>query len=186
MEDTLKWKVLSSEYITRHVYFTARQDRCIRNDGTIIENYYVVELPVSACALAITSDEKVLLIKQYRHPIGEVIYEIPGGFVDEDEDYETGLKRELAEETGYEFSSVEHLGRVTANPGLLNNYTELFLAVGGRKTGMQQLDHAEEIEIVLVSMDELIALLLKGDIKQSLHTACIYQALLRLGKLAFQ
>lgn len=183
MDDALKWKVLSSEYLIKHVYFTSRKDRCERTDGTIIEDYFVVELPTSACALAITEEEKVILLKQYRHPIGEVIYEIPGGFVDEGEDLITGMKRELMEETGYDFSSIEHLGKTVANPGLLNNYTELFLTKGGKKTGTQKLDHNEEIEIVLVSMDELIEMLLKGEIKQSLHATCIYQALMKMGKL---
>ncbi len=186
MDDKLKWKVLSSEYLSRYIYFTSRKDRCQRSDGTIIENYYVVELPVSACALAITHDQQVILVKQYRHPIGEVIHEIPGGFVDEGENFVAGMKRELLEETGYEFSSVEPLGRIAANPGLLNNYTELFLATGGKKTGVQRLDHNEEIEIVLVSMDALISLLMGGEIKQSLHATCIYQALLKMGKLKIQ
>lgn len=183
MNESLKWKVLSSEYLTKYIYFTSRKDRCERIDGTVIENYFVVELPTSACALAITEDEKVILLKQYRHPIGEVIYEIPGGFVDQGEDFVTGMKRELMEETGYDFSTVEYLGKVTANPGVLNNYTELFLTTGGKKTGIQKLDHNEEIELVLVSMEELIELLLKGEIKQSLHTTCIYRALMKIGIL---
>jgi ADP-ribose pyrophosphatase len=183
MDDALKWKLLSSEYLTKHVYFTSRKDRCERADGTIIEDYFVVELPTSACALAITEEGKIILLKQYRHPIGEVIYEIPGGFVDEGEDLITGMKRELMEETGYDFSTIEYLGKTVANPGLLNNYTELFLTTGGKKTGLQKLDHNEEIEIVLVSMEQLIELLLKGEIKQSLHATCIFLALLRLGKL---
>jgi ADP-ribose pyrophosphatase len=186
MEDKLKWKVLSTEYLSSYIYFTSRKDRCQRADGTIIENYYVVELPVSACALAITDEQEIVLVKQYRHPIGEVIYEIPGGFVDEGEHFVAGMKRELLEETGYEFSSIEPLGKIAANPGLLNNYTELFLATGGKKTGSQQLDHNEEIEIVLVSMEELIDMLMRGEIKQSLHATCIYQALLKMGKLKIQ
>jgi ADP-ribose pyrophosphatase len=183
MNDALKWKVLSIEYLTKYIYFTSRKDRCQRIDGTIIEDYFVVELPTSACALAITENEKVILLKQYRHPIGEVIYEIPGGFVDEGEDFITGMKRELMEETGYDFSLIDHLGKIAANPGVLNNYTELFLARGGKQTGLQQLDHNEEIEIVLVSMEELIELLVNGAIKQSLHTTCIYRALMKMGRL---
>lgn len=179
----MKWKVLSSNYISRHIYFTARQDRCQREDGVIIDPYYVVELPTSATALPITADGKVILVKQYRHPIDEVVLETPGGFIDEGEDFESGMKRELLEETGYSFTHVEHVGRVAANPGLLNNYTELFLATGGIKTGGQHLDHNEEIEIVLVTLEELTEMLLKQQIKQSLHVNCIFFALQRLGKL---
>ena len=152
-------------------------------DGKIIDPYFVVELPRTATALALTEEGKVLLVKQYRHPIGEVIYETPGGFIDEGEDVETGMKRELLEETGYSFSKIEHLGSVAANPALLNNFTDLFLATGGRQTAGQQLDYNEEIEIVPVSMDELIDLLKRQEIKQSLHTNCIFYGLMKLGLL---
>jgi len=179
----MKWKTLSSEYISNHIYFTARKDRCQREDGAIIDPYYVVELPTSATALPLTEDGKIVMVKQYRHPIDEVILETPGGFIDKGEDFATGMKRELLEETGYSFSHIEPLGRVAANPGLLNNYTELFLATGGKKINTQQLDHNEEIEIVLVTIEELIDMLMKQEIKQSLHVNCIFFALLKLGRL---
>jgi len=179
----MKWKTLSSEYISNHIYFTARKDRCQREDGAIIDPYYVVELPTSATALPLTEDGKIVMVKQYRHPIDEVILETPGGFIDKGEDFATGMKRELLEETGYSFSHIEPLGRVAANPGLLNNYTELFLATGGKKINTQQLDHNEEIEIVLVTIEELMDMLMKQEIKQSLHVNCIFFALLKLGKL---
>ena len=179
----MKWKTLSSQYISNHIYFTARKDRCQRADGAIIDPYYVVELPTSATALPFTEDGRIVLVKQYRHPIDEVILETPGGFIDKGEDFTTGMKRELLEETGYSFSHIEPLGRVAANPGLLNNYTELFLATGGKKINTQQLDHNEEIEIVLVTIEELIDMLMKQEIKQSLHVNCIFFALLKLGRL---
>ena len=179
----MRWKTLSSKYLSNHIYFTARQDRCQRDDGTIIDPYFVVELPVTATALAFTEEGKIILVKQYRHPIEEIIFETPGGFIDEGEDFATGMKRELLEETGYEFTNIEPLGRIAANPGILNNYTGLFLATGGKKITGQQLDHNEEIEIVLVTMEELIDMLQHQQIKQSLHANCIFYALMKIGKL---
>lgn len=179
----MKWKTLSSEYLERHPFFTARKDRCLRDDGTIIDPYYVVELNTTATALPVTEDGQIILVKQYRHPIGEVIYETPGGFIDEGEDIAAGMQRELLEETGYAFTAIESLGKVAGNPALLNNYTELFLATGGKKISGQQLDHNEEIEIVLVSMEELVQLLVTRQIKQSLHLNCIFYALMKMGKL---
>jgi len=177
----MKWKTLSSAYINKHIFFTARRDVCQRDDGIIIDPYYVVELPASATAVAITEDEKIILVKQYRHPIDEVILETPGGFIDEGEDFATGMKRELMDA----FTGIEPLGRVAANPGLLNNFTELYLATGGKKVSGQHLDHNEEIEIFLVTMEELIHLLMTQQIKQSLHANCIFFALVKMGKLKF-
>lgn len=71
------------------------------------------------------------------------------GFIDEGEDMEKAIARELQEETGYEFTKFDYLGKIAANPGLLDNYTHLFLARGGKKTGVQQLDHnKEDIEAI--------------------------------------
>jgi 8-oxo-dGTP pyrophosphatase MutT (NUDIX family) len=95
------------------------------------------------------------------------------------------MKRELLEETGYAFSEVEYLGKMAANPGILNNYTEMFLAKGGKKIQGQQLDHNEELNIVLLSIEELIEEVKKQTIKQSVHTNCVIYALMRLGRLSF-
>jgi 8-oxo-dGTP pyrophosphatase MutT (NUDIX family) len=179
----MKWKTLSSKYISRHKYFTARVDKCEASDGKIIEEYFVVELPKTACALAITEDGEALMVKQYRHPVDEVLLELPGGFIDDNESPEVAMKRELMEETGYEFASVEQLGIIAANPGVLNNYTALFLAKGGKQTGKQNLDHNEEIEIITIPLNELKTMFLENKIVQSLHANCIFYALRKIGEL---
>jgi len=81
----MKWETMSSEYLVNHQYFTARKDKCVAPDGKIIEEYFVVELPTTVCAVPITEDGKVLMIKQYRHPVQEVLLELPGGFIDKNE-----------------------------------------------------------------------------------------------------
>ncbi len=179
----LSWKKISSEYLSNHIYFTARRDVCQRQDGTIIDPYFVVEIPRSATALAITEDNKVLLVRQYRHPLERTLIETPGGFIDEGEDFADGMRRELLEETGYEFKDIEHLAEVAANPGILSGYTDLFLATGGKKKGKQQLDHNEEIEVIEVEIDDLISMVMTNRILQSLHVNCIFYALLKLKKL---
>ena len=181
----LTWQILSSEYINKHIYFTARKDRCLRQDGVIVDPYFVVELPTAATAFALTEDNKAVLVKQYRHPIGEVSLETPGGFVDEGESFETAMKRELLEETGYSFADVEYLGKFAANPGVLNNYTEMFFAKGGKKTAIQHLDHNEEIEIVELTIEETIDLVMQQKIVQAVHVNCIFFALIKMGRLNF-
>lgn len=179
----LSWKKVSSEYISNHVYFTARKDVCQRQDGTVIDPYFVVELPRSATALALTADNRVILLRQYRYPIQRTLIETPGGFIDAGEDFAEGMRRELLEETGYTFDKIEHLATVAANPGVLTGLTDLFLATGGKKTGEQQLDHNEEIEMELVDLDDLTELINTNQIIQSLHVNCIFYALMKLGRL---
>jgi ADP-ribose pyrophosphatase len=179
----MKWKTLSTEYLSHHQYFTARKDKCETPGGNIVDEYFVVELPTTACAVAITEDGEVLMVRQYRHPIEETILEIPGGFIDENEMPEESIQRELKEETGYEFSSIINVGKIAANPGVLNNFTYLFLARGGKKTSVQKFDKNEHLELEKISLQELKRLFLENKIVQSLHANCIFYALREMGEL---
>jgi len=176
----MNWKTLSSHYLSNHIYFTARVDRCERPDGTIVDPYFVVELPECVCAMALTEDNKVILVQQYRHPIEETLLELPGGFIDEGETSEQAIERELLEETGYQFSTFVYLGKLAANPGVLNNFTHFFLAKGGKKIAQQKLDRNEDIELKFYSLEDTRSLLDNNEIKQSLHAAGMFMAFEKL------
>ncbi len=176
-------EVLSSEYFSNHHYFTARKDAYQLPSGKKVDPYFVVEMPSSVTAMAITQNNEVVIIEQYRHPINQSILELPGGFIENGEDPSVAVKRELLEETGYDFEQIEWLATTYGNPGVLNGVTYLYLATGGVKVSKQTLDANEEITIQLKSLEETRQLLRDSKIKQSMHALCLFHGFSKLDQL---
>ena len=182
----MKWKTISSEYLFNDRWFKVRKEVCETPGGKIVDPYYVYEFATWVGAVPVTEEGKILMIRQYRHALGETCIEIPGGCVDStDKDVEAAIARELLEETGYSFSSFEYLGKISPNPSTNTNLLHMFLAKGGKKVAEQQLDENEEIEIVLLTIKELKQLLRENKIVQSMHVSCIMYALEKLGELSY-
>ena len=177
----MNWKILSSEYLFKELWFTVRKDVCETPQGKIIDPYYVYEFPTWVSALAITEDNKVVMVRQYRHGLQETILEVPGGCVDDtDKDYEQAIARELLEETGYQFKEFQYLGKISPNPSTNTNWMHMFLATGGTKVQQQDLDHNEEIEVVLLELEELRRLIEENKIVQALHVCTIMYGMAQL------
>jgi 8-oxo-dGTP pyrophosphatase MutT (NUDIX family) len=181
----MEWKVLESEYLHNEPWLTIRKEKCELPNGTIMPAYYIIEYPMWASVLALTKENKAVFVKQYRHGLGVVSIELPGGVVDAGETPEQGVRREIQEETGYVFESYEYLGKISPNPATSNNYMHMFLARGGEKVGEQRLDETEDVEAVLYTLDEVKELLRQNKIVQSLHCTTIFYALHRLGMMTY-
>jgi ADP-ribose pyrophosphatase len=126
----------------------------------------------------------VILERQYRHALGQTDLEIPGGCVDKtDASFEDAIARELLEETGYRFETIEFLGKTSCNPSTHSNLMYAYLATGGERVSEQKLDEGEDIDIVLVTMDEFVQLFKEQQFIQSMHVVAIQLALAKLGRL---
>jgi ADP-ribose pyrophosphatase len=182
----LKWNILSSSYLFNDLWFKVRKDTCETPGGKIVDPYYVYEFPTWAAAVPITEDGKIIMVRQYRHALGEVCLELPGGCVDNaDKDFTAAIARELREETGYSFSSYDYLGKISANPSTNNNLLHMFLARGGKKTSVQQLDANEEIEVEIYSIEEVKQMLKENKIVQAMHVSCLLYAFEKMGELKY-
>jgi ADP-ribose pyrophosphatase len=182
----MNWKVLSSEYLFNELWFKVRKESYQTPSGKIIDPYYVYEFPTWVTAVPITSDGKIIMVRQYRHALGEVCVELPGGCVDDaDANLEEAIARELLEETGYAFSSFQYLGKISPNPSTNTNLMHMFLAKGGKEIAKQKLDQNEELEIALMSIDEVKELMKENKIVQSMHMTCLLYAFEKINELKY-
>jgi 8-oxo-dGTP pyrophosphatase MutT (NUDIX family) len=143
----------------------------------------VLEFDAWANILAVTKNNEVVLVRQYRHGVQEVLLELPGGVVDEGESPLEGAKRELMEETGYKAGQIIEVGKFYPNPAIQQNILYCYLATDVEWAGEQDLDESEEIEVVLVPLDELVEMVKQGKLLHALNVAAIFQALVHLGRV---
>jgi len=178
-----KWQKLSSRYLVKEKWATLRVDTCKLQNGTVKDDYYVLEYPDWANAIALTKDNKMVLVRQYRHAADIISLEVPGGVVEPGEDPAYGVKRELLEETGYEFESCELIATLYPNPATSNNRTFTYLLKGGVKVQEQHLDEHEILNVEEYTIEEVKQLLADHKIDQALHASAIFYGLIKLGAL---
>jgi ADP-ribose pyrophosphatase len=144
------------------------------------EPYYSLRLPDYAVAVALTKDERVLAVRQYRPAVEQYMIEFPSGLVDAGETPAGAARRELLEETGYEADRIEILGPMTTDNGRLSNRIWGCLATGARP--VQGRTPENGIELLSYSIPELATAIAEGSFDHALHIAVLMAAVLR-GKL---
>jgi len=175
MSEIKPWKCLSREVVAKARVFDMVVQRMQKPGSDYQDDYYFIECPDWNNVIAITDDEQVVLIEQYRHGVQEVCLEIPGGIIDPGEDPEQGAIRELAEETGYVPKKVESLGFVHPNPALQSNKCHLFLATGAELKAETNFDDDEDISVRLASLEEVLLLIDEGKISHSMMVAAFFK-----------
>ena len=130
-------------------------------------------------AVAVTDDDRFVLVRQHRYGIDAVTLEPAGGIIDPGESPEIAAVRELREETGYAGDSVEPLGVVHPNPAMQDNRCWFFLITGARRVGDLDCDENESVEPVVMSRGEVEAALESGEISHALAVIPLMRALAR-------
>ena len=164
----MKWKVLSSEYLIKRPWLTARRDVVELPNGAINKEYYVLEYPTWINVTAITKDGEMVMVRQYRHGLGQTNFEIVAGVMEQGEEPIDAAKRELMEEAGYGGGEWREVAVVSANPSTTTNLTHCFLAIGVEKISGQHLDATEDIEVYLFKPEEVKEMIRCGELVQAL------------------
>jgi ADP-ribose pyrophosphatase len=165
MNNLKKWKILQSKMVLDHHWCQVRQDEIELPNGQIIDDFFVIVRPEIALILSITNQQEIVFVRQYRHGVGEILLELPAGSFDATkEDAAIAAVRELQEETGYFAQKVTKLATLYDNPVKDTNKIHLFLAENVTKSGGQNLDITEEIEVILIPVESVLDKVAQGEI----------------------
>ncbi len=161
------WKLLKSEWALNEKWYKVRRDTVEIKPGKIIDDYFLAVFEDIVIILAITPDGQVPLVRQYKHGAGEIIAELPAGYIDKGEtDPLVAAKRELQEETGFTSDDWEHLGYFYKNSTKAEgNNVHIYLANDAQKTAEQNLDENEDIEVILKPFSEALQMAKSGELK---------------------
>jgi len=163
-----RWERLSSRSLAKTRIFDLDEVKFRHPVRETERDFVVLNPPDWVNVIALTLDYQIVLVKQFRYGLNDFTLEIPGGMIDQDEDYLAAGLRELREETGFEGSNAQWLGSVDPNPAIQSNRSHLVLVTGAKCTAEIAWDPDEEIEVSLLPVDEVLKLARNGGITHSL------------------
>ena len=168
---TSKAKILKSETIFQGRVFALKRDQLVEPSGITVTRE-IIEHPGSSVVLPVFPDGRILLISQYRHAVGETLWELVAGHKEPNETFAEGAKRELEEESGYTAKRVKKLLDIFPSPGLLGERMEIYLATGLTK-GTARPEDDEKITSRILTLREALAWIRRGKIHDAKSVAGI-------------
>jgi 8-oxo-dGTP pyrophosphatase MutT (NUDIX family) len=169
------WAKLTSKLLGEFRIFTVRSDRKVSPRTQAEHDFFVIDCRDWVNVVAITPDQQIVMVEQYRHGSNTVELEIPGGMIDPEDvsPVEAGT-RELREETGYEGERARLLGEIFPNPAIMNNICYTVLVENCRLVHPVEFDLGEDIFTRLVPIADLPRLVAEKKIGHSLVAVALY------------
>ncbi len=168
------WSHIRSQSGQSFRIFSIRTDTTLSPRTGIEHDFYVIETQDWVNIIPLTSDHRVVMVRQYRHGSREVTLEIPGGLVDPGDTPEGAAARELLEETGYQAKKVVKIGVSNPNPAIFNNRCYTFMAQNVTKVRDPAPDQTEDIEVVLIPLVDIPELIRKGEVDHAIVISAFY------------
>jgi len=173
-----KWNIIQDKKVWETPIFSLHRIELLPDKKEKTVHFYRLNAPEWINVIALTPEENVLLVEQYRVGVDETTLEIPGGMVDGDEEPIKAAQRELLEETGYGSNQWVKLGKTSANPAIQTNFTHLYLAKECRKLKEPENEGNEDIKVHTMPLPRFLELVKSGTIHHAIVLAAVAQYLL--------
>jgi 8-oxo-dGTP pyrophosphatase MutT (NUDIX family) len=184
--DDSPWTVLGSRRLIEDRWMRLRADRLRNASGVELSPWYVLDYPDWAVVVALTPDDRMVLVRQFRPGAGAAILELPGGMMEPAEsDPIAAARREFAEETGYAAASFRPVSVLPNDPAHAGNRIHVVLAEGAAPAAAQRLDTGEEITVEALPVATVLAGLAAGLVGNAAHAGGILLALRLAGRIDF-
>ena len=164
-EYSLKEITRKSQIIYKGKLVNLRLEEVLLPDERIASRE-IIEHPGSVVIIPLLENNKIVVIKQFRKPVEQVLYELPAGKLEKGEDIAKCAERELLEETGYKAKEMIKLSSFYTTPGFSDELMHLFLAKG-LILNQQQLNQNEFLEVNIFSLAELIKMVIENKIRDA-------------------
>ncbi len=162
------WRCIRSNPSQSFRVFSVRTDTAISPRTGKEHDFYIIESRDWVNVIPVTFDQRVVMIRQYRHGQRDVTLEVPGGLVDPGDTPEEAASRELHEETGYGSNDWVKIGEVNPNPALFSNRCHTYLARNVKRVRAPSFDQTEDIEEVLLPLSDIPGMIRRGEIDHAI------------------
>ncbi|MBN2546838.1 MAG: NUDIX hydrolase [Spirochaetes bacterium] len=174
MDINKTWKIQNEKSVLKTRIYEVFDLKCYLPSKKIKHNFYSIRMPDWVNVFSVTTDKKIIFVKQHRIGKNIITLEAPAGAIDKGEAPKNAALRELEEETGYVPDKLILLKKISVNPAIQNNTCYIFLALDCRKTKETKFDHSEELDIVFHALNELNKIINSDMIDNSLaYMACL-------------
>jgi 8-oxo-dGTP pyrophosphatase MutT (NUDIX family) len=178
------WTVLDSRTLVRDRWINLRAETLRDGAGRELSPYYLLEYPDWVAAVVLTEDDRLVMVRQWRHGARAWTLELPAGIIDPgDADPVAAGRRETLEETGHEATAWRYLYAGYGNPAIQNNRLHLVLGTGARRVAATRPDAGEVLSVECVPVAEVLAGIGQSLIGQSMHVGAILFGLATAGRI---